>query len=117
MIFDVRPEKEQRYNLNIVQTHNFWRKNLSTKKPKEKFDTFYNDSINNLELEKVLSNDFNEFVVNITSFIGKDCFDSMKDTTFCNICSTETNKQLLYEHINSKEHKEIENYLNINCMT
>ena len=41
----------------------------------------------------------------------------MKDITFCKICSIEINKPLLYEHINSKEHKQIENYLIINCMT
>ena len=41
----------------------------------------------------------------------------MKDITFCKICSIEINKPLLYEHNNSKEHKEIENYLVINCMT
>ena len=41
----------------------------------------------------------------------------MKDITFCKICNVEINKPLLYEHINSKEHKEIEKYLIINCMT
>ena len=51
MIFDVRPEKEQIYNLTIVKTHNFWRIYFSTKLPKEKFDTLCNDSINNPDLE------------------------------------------------------------------
>ena len=55
--------------------------------------------------------------MNITSIIGKDYFDSMKDITFCKICSIEINKPLLHEHINSKKHKEIENYLIINSMT
>ena len=41
----------------------------------------------------------------------------MKDITFCKNCSIETKKPLLHEHISSKEHKEIENYLTINCMT
>ena len=41
----------------------------------------------------------------------------MKNITFCKICSIEINKPLLYEHIKSKEHKEIEKYLIINCMT
>ena len=117
MIFDVRPEKEQIYNLNNVKTKDFWSIYFSTKLPKEKFDTLCKDSINNPELEKSLSNDFNDFVWNITSIIGKDYFDSMKDITFCKICSIEINKPLLYEHNNSKEHKEIEIYLIINCMT
>ena len=117
MIFHVRPEKEQISILKNVKTHSFWCIYFSTKLPKEKFDTLCKDSINNPELEKSLSNDFKEFVVTITSIIGKDSFDSMKDMTFCEFCTTEINKPLLYEHINSKEHKEIENYLVLNCMT
>ena len=35
----------------------------------------------------------------------------MKDKTFCEICSIEVNIALLYKHINSKEHKDIEYYL------
>ena len=41
----------------------------------------------------------------------------MKDITFCKICSIEITKSLLYEHNNSKEHKEIEKNLFKNCMT
>ena len=41
----------------------------------------------------------------------------MKDKTFCEYCSTEIKKALLYKHINSKEHKEIENFLSRKCMT
>ena len=41
----------------------------------------------------------------------------MKAITFCKICSIEIKKSLLYEHINSKEHKEIENYFIRKCMT
>ena len=41
----------------------------------------------------------------------------MKDLTFCKICSIEINKSLLYEHINSKEHRGIENYFIVKCMT
>ena len=36
----------------------------------------------------------------------------MKDKTFCEICSIEVNIALLYKHINSKEHKDFEYYLN-----
>ena len=41
----------------------------------------------------------------------------MKDKTFCEICSIEVNIALIYKHINSKEHKDIENYLIKNSMT
>ena len=117
MIFEARPEKKKIFNLKNEKSLNFWRIYFSTKLPKEKFDTLCNDSINNPELEKGLSNDFNDFVTNITSIIGKDYFDSMKNIAFCKICSIEINKPFLCEHINSKEHKEIENYLNSNNMT
>ena len=36
---------------------------------------------------------------------------------FCRICGIEINKSLLYEHINSKEHRDIENYFIVKCMT
>ena len=62
-------------------------------------------------------NNFNDFLTNITSFTGKDCFDSLKDITFPKICSIEINKPLFYEHNNSKEHKETENCLILTCMT
>ena len=41
----------------------------------------------------------------------------MKGITFCKICSIEINKSLLYEHINSKEHKDIADYFIRKCMT
>ena len=41
----------------------------------------------------------------------------MKDITFYKTCSFGIKKPLIHEHINSKEHKDIENYLIINCMT
>ena len=41
----------------------------------------------------------------------------MKDITFCNICSIEINKSLLYEHNKSKEPKDNEKYLFVKCMT
>ena len=77
-IFEARPEKKKILNLKNEKSLNFWRIYFSTKLPKEKFDTLCNNSINKPELEKSLPNDFNDFVVNITSIIGKDYFDSMK---------------------------------------
>ena len=82
MIFEARPQKEKIYSLNNEKSLNFWRIYFSTKHPKEKFDTLCNDSSINPELKKSLSNDFNDFVINITSIIGKDYFNSMKDITF-----------------------------------
>ena len=35
----------------------------------------------------------------------------------CKLCRTELNKLLLYNHNNSKEHKDIENYFIMKCMT
>ena len=70
-----------------------------------------------MEIEDSPSEDFNEFIPGITPFIGRNYYDSMKIPTFCRICSIEINKVLLSEHINSKEHKEIEDYLIVNVMT
>ena len=36
---------------------------------------------------------------------------------FCKNCSIEINKSLLLHHINSKEHRDIENYFIMRCMT
>ena len=41
----------------------------------------------------------------------------MRDKTVCEICKIEVNITPLYKHINSKEHKQIENYLIKNSMT
>ena len=117
MIFEARPQKEKIFNLKIEKSLIFWRLSFSTKLPKEKFDILCNDSIKNSESEKSLSNDFDDLVINITSIIGKDYFDSMKNITFCKVCSIEINKPLLHEHINSKEHKEIEDYFIRKYMT
>ena len=35
----------------------------------------------------------------------------------CKVCSIEINKSLLYDHINSKAHKDIEKYFIMKCMT
>ena len=41
----------------------------------------------------------------------------MENKTFCEICCIEVNITLLYNHINSKEHKEIEHYLIKRCLS
>ena len=55
--------------------------------------------------------DFNDFLLKVVPIIGKNYFPTMKDKTFCEICSIEVNIALLYKHINSEEHKDIEYYL------
>ena len=117
MIFEVRPEKERIFNLKNEKTLDFWQLYFSTKLPKEKFDTLCNNSINKLEIEKNLTTDFNDFISKVSPIIGQNYFGSMKDITYCKFCSIEINKSLLYEHINSKKHKEIEDYFIRKCMT
>ena len=117
MIFEVRSEKKRIFNLKSEKTHDFWQLYFSTKLAKEKFDTLCNNSIDKLEIEKNLTTDFNDFISKVTPIIGKNSFGSMKDITFCKVCSIEINKSLLYEHINFKEHEEIEDYFIRKCMT
>ena len=117
MIFEARPEKKKIFNLKNEKTLNFWSLYFSTKLPKEKFDLLCNDSYGKNEIEKNLETDFNDFILKVVPIIGKNYFPSMKDKTFCEICSIEVNIALLYKHINSKEHKQIENYLIKNSMT
>ena len=111
MIFEAKPEKKTIFNLKNEKSHEFWRLYFLTKLPKEKFDLLCNDSIDKKEIEKNLETDFNDFILKVVSIIGKNYFPTMKDKTFCEICSIEVNIALIYKHINSKEHKEIENYL------
>ena len=111
MIFEARPQKKKIFNLKIEKSLNFSRTYFLTKLPKEKFDILCNDSINDSEIEKNLESDFNDFILKVVPIIGKNYFPTMKDKTFCEICSIEVNIALLYKHINSKEHKEIEHYL------
>ena len=117
MFFDIRPQREEIFNLKNEKTHDFWQSYFSPKLPKEKFDGLCNGSIDRAEIEDSLSKDFNEFIPGITPFIGRNYYNSMKVTTFCRICSIEINKVLLYEHCNSEEHKENEDYLIVMGMT
>ena len=117
MIFEARPQKKKIYNLKNEKSLDFWRLYSLTKLPKEKFDILCNDSINDSEIEKNLESDFNDFILKVVPIIGKNYFPTMKDKTFCEICSIELNIALLYKHINSKEHKDIEFYLIRKAMT
>ena len=117
VFLDIRPELQEIHNLEIGKTHNFWQLYFSPNVSKEKFDTVCNISINKAEIESSLSNDFNDFIPGITPFIGKNYFSSMMEKTFCGICNIGINKVLLYEHIISKEQKEIEENLFVRGMT
>ena len=64
-----------------------------------------------MEIEKNLESDFDDFILKVVPVIGQNYFPSMRNKTFCEICSIEINVALLYKHINSKEHKDIEYYL------
>ena len=117
MIFEARPEKKKIFNLKNGKSLDFWCLYFSTKVPKEKIDLLCNDSYDKKELEKNLETDFKDFILKVVPIIGKKYFPTMKDKTFCEICSIEVNIALLYKHINSKEHKQIENYLIKSSMT
>ena len=117
MIFEARPEKKKIFDLKNKKSLDFWSLYFSTKLSKEKFDLLCNNSYDKKEIEKNLETDFNDFILKVVPIIGKKYFPTMKDKTFCEICSIEVNIALLYKHINSKEHKQIENYLIKNSMT
>ena len=117
MIFEARPEKKKIFNLKNAKSLDFWRLYFSTKLPKEKLDLLCNDSYDKKEIEKNLVTDFNDFILKVVPIIGKKYFLTMKDKTFCEICSVEVNIALLFKHIISKEHKQIENYLIKSSMT
>ena len=117
MIFNSCPKKNKIYNLKIGKIHDFWQLYFSTKLPKEKFYILCSDSIDNSELEVSLSPDFQNFIGNVTPDIGETYFNLIDKKIFCKIYSIEIKKSLLYDHINSNEHKEIEDYFIRKCMT
>ena len=84
MIFEARPEIKKIFNLKIEEKKHpiagayiFY-----TKLPKEKSDILCNDSNDNMENEKNLTSDLNNFVLNVVPIIGKKCFSSIKVETF-----------------------------------
>ena len=117
MIFNACPKKNKIQNLKIEKSHDFWQVYFSTKLPNEKFNILCSDLINNSELEDSLSSDFQNFIHNVTPDIGETYFNLMDKIMFRKICSIEVNKSLLYDHLNSKEHKDNEMYFIIKCMT
>ena len=96
----------------MEKTHAFWQLQFSTKLPKEKSGILCSDSISSSELKDSPSSVFQNFTQNVTPDFGETYFGLMDKIIFCKIVSTEIKKPLLYDHIFSKEHKEIENILN-----
>ena len=117
MVFNACPKQNKLYILESEKTHEFWQIYFSTKLPKEKFITLCSNSIDNLELETGLSVDFQNFIQNVTPDIGETYFNLMDKIMVFKNCSIEVNKSLLFDHINSKEHRDIEKYFIMKCMT
>ena len=99
------------------KTLDFWQSYFATKLPKEKFNLLCSDSTYKSELEDSLTQDLLNFTQNAIHDIGKSYFKSLDKITYCKLCSIEINKSLLFEHIISKEHRDIEDYFIIKCMT
>ena len=117
MILNACPKKNETYKLKIEKSHDFWQLYFSTKLQKEKFNMICSDLIDNSEIENSLSSVFQNFIQKVTSDIGKTYFNLMDKIMFCKICSIEVNKALLYDHNNSEEHKDFENYFIMKFMT
>ena len=117
MIFNACPKNSEIINLKNQKTHDYRQSHFATKLPKEKFNILCSDSINNSELEDSLSSDFQNFTQNVTPEIGETYFNMIDKLTFCKISTIEINKSLLHDHINSKEHRDIEDYLIMKCIT
>ena len=98
------------------KTLDFWESCFATKVPKEKFDILCSDSSKRPELEASLTSDLLEFINNSTYDIGESYFDSLDKIRIPRICNSEVHKLLLYDHINSKGHREKEKYLNMKRM-
>ena len=80
------------------------------------FDLLCSDSINDSELEDSLTSDLLSFIQNSTHDFGETYFKSLDKVKFYQICSIEINKSLLYDHNNSKKHRDIEDCVIGKCM-
>ena len=96
---------------------NFWKPYFATKLPKEKFDILDSSSNKNSELEDTLTKDLLDFLNRAQYESDNPAFDSLDKITVCRICSTDVHNSLLYEQINSKKHRDTENYFIMKCMT
>ena len=78
----MRTGLQELYSLGNEKTHDLWQLSYSPKVQKEKFDTLCKDLIDTTEIDKSLSNNFNDFVSEILPFIGKKFFSSRIHITF-----------------------------------
>ena len=68
-------------------------------------------------LQLNLSSDFLDFLQKVAPDIGEEYFYTMDKIMFCKVCGIDINEALLYDHISSKEHKDIEKHYIVKCMT
>ena len=117
LIFNTYLNRSDIYDLKNEKVFEFWEMYFETKQPKEKFDKLCSDSDDESELEASLVADLLEFKNNCSYDIGSSYLDSLDKITVCRICNTEVHNSLLYDHINSKEHRDTEEYFIRKCMT
>ena len=110
VIFSAYSNESETSNLKIKKTLDFWQSYFATKLPKEKIFELFKDSINNSELEASLTADLLDFRQNSAQDAGQSYLKALEKIKFCRICSLNINKSLLYDHINSKEHSDNEEY-------
>ena len=110
LIFNTYHNRKNIYNLKDEKTLDFWQSYFEIKLPKEKFDILCKDSNNDSELEDSLTSDLLHFMNDCEHDIESSCFNSLDKTSFCRICSIEVYQSDVFEHINSKEHRDTENY-------
>ena len=84
---------------------------------KKKIDILCSDSIDDPDLEGSLLSDFQCFIQNVPPDFGETYFNMMDKILYCKNCSFEINKSLFYDHINSKRHRNSENYFIVKYMT
>ena len=117
LISDTYQNRKDIYNLKNEKALNFWESYFATKLPKEKFDVLRSNPNKKAELEDSLTTDLLDFTNQNQYESDKPPFDSLDKITICRNCITDVHNSLLYEHINSKKHRDIENYFIKKCMT
>ena len=117
LVFDTYHNRSEIYDLKNEKAHYFWEGYFESTVPKEKFDKLCSDSINKSELEDSLLTDLRYFINNYTCDIGENFFDTPDKITSCRICNTDVHKSRAFNHFNSKEHRDAEDYFKMKCMT
>ena len=104
-IFETYSKKSKKYNLKNKKTLHFWHSYFAANLPKEKIDVLRNDSINISELEDSLTKGLLKITLNATHEVGKTYFKLLDKITYCEICSIEIIKSLVFNHNNSNKHR------------